>query len=107
MNDLIERMAKAVYLHHRGRKILPPWEAMDWSDQQFWREAVAAGLKAIREPTGEMVEMGARTIFRENGGLEYAPYVGWQAMVDALVSTSHARRMIPNAADEPHTFGGT
>ncbi len=42
----------------------------------------AAGFAIVpREPTPRMIEAAVNTMFRENKGVEYAPSIGWRAMI--------------------------
>lgn len=51
-----------------------------------WEGVVRAILTAMREPSGAMCEAAILTAVRENKGIEYAPYQGWQAMLDHILS---------------------
>jgi hypothetical protein len=42
-------------------------------------------LEEMRKPTGNMIDMAARTWIRENGGMEMAPNIMWRAMIDAAL----------------------
>jgi hypothetical protein len=43
-------------------------------------------LDAIRQPSEAMVHAAVLTFVRENGGIEHAPFMTWQAMIDAALT---------------------
>ena len=49
------------------------------------RRFLRAAIEALREPSDAMMEAAVLTHVRENGGIEHAPWLSWQAMIDALL----------------------
>jgi len=79
MNEMIERMAKAVALTH-------------WSDDSRWLlyvPAIKAALKAAREPTEVMIKEGEATLFEHlPDARDWALTLmkeAWQSMIDAAL----------------------
>lgn len=93
MSDMVERLAKAVYLNHRGRTLMRPWESLDHFEQGFWKEAAVAGLKEIRSPTEAMLS-AKHPEHGQYHGVEW--YLDdwsaedvWHAMIDAALASQN------------------
>ena len=83
---MVERVAKAIERSNCDSD--SECESL-WADRIVRHNRIIearAAIAAMREPTVAMTEAAAQTLFRENKGIEYAPAIGWRAMMDAALS---------------------
>lgn len=82
MNEISERVGLVERsMKDRVAYIIRHGIAVGWPAERI----TANILAAMREPTDEMCKAAMMTIVHENKGVEYGPYLGWQAMIDALL----------------------
>jgi len=84
--DMVERVAKRLYEIDYDF----PWEKALDVDLTDYRAHAVSIIAAMREPTTEMLHAAMLTFVRENGGIEYAPSVGWRAMIDEALANAPA-----------------
>lgn len=77
MSEMVERMARALYLWQYGKD---DWDAAEPEEQEDAIEAARSAIEAMREPTGEMLAEGPEII-----GTVTKSYKLWQAMIDAAL----------------------
>ena len=77
-NEMVERVARAI-------------SGAPFPSAASYRRARAA-IAAMREPTRAMHDAAMQTLVQENGGIEYAPVVGWRAMIDAALTPQQSDR---------------
>lgn len=74
MTNMVERVARAIMMVN-GFDMTPEEADNSW---WAWRSDAEAAIKAMREPTDEMMEAA--------NNVELAPWSsGWQAMIDAAL----------------------
>jgi ribosomal protein L12E/L44/L45/RPP1/RPP2 len=87
--EMVERVACAIWIEMDPDERTPA----DWRDlpgvdisevgtKAVMLKAARAAVAAMREPTANMCQAALETSVRENKGIEYSPYQGWQAMID-------------------------
>ena len=74
-NDMIERVARAIYEGRNGSGC-KPWAHQPKAHQEPYLKDARAAIEAMREPTPEMERVGAEELM----SLE-----GWQAMISAAL----------------------
>jgi hypothetical protein len=93
MSEMVGRAARAAFEYFRSNfwvDYTPAWEEQTTADREPWIAAQRAAIAALREPTGEMKDVGAATYGVHNthiGPLPNAvidgqPSKAWRAMID-------------------------
>ncbi len=79
MSEMIERVAKALYLWQEGKS---DWDAAEPESKEDAREAARAAIEAMREPTEDMKQCSEEIHWNYSchvcGGLTE----GWHKMID-------------------------
>lgn len=87
MTDMIERVARAIYVSIAAGRSVRPWEDIPASLRAPYLADAIAALKAMREPTGEMMNLGehcADDCYKIDHCGEGAMHI-WQTMIDAAL----------------------
>jgi hypothetical protein len=75
MSEMVERVAQALCECDAG-----VWDTANRANCDGYRELAKAAIKAMKEPTEEMIEVGRSRQDYEGRG--YVPYI-WRAMIAA------------------------
>jgi hypothetical protein len=77
MNEMVERVARAMYKGCDDDARHPTWDEVDHAFHNLWLRAARIGIAAMREPTEAMLE-ASPPIAGENP----SKYEIWQAAID-------------------------
>lgn len=82
MNEMIERVARALFEEEWDDKSSDPWESAEEDEREAWRKSARAAIEAMREPTAAMED--AMEGVTEYGG-HISPSNAWHAAIDAAL----------------------
>lgn len=87
MSEIVERVAKAVFLHERSDG---EWNAMNETGRGYYRDLARIAIAAMREPT-EAMRAAVEGDQQIQCGLDDCnkhgiPYDAWELMIDAALT---------------------
>ncbi len=84
--DMIERVAKAIYdnMCLANPHVMTTWEALPWDLKSYYSELARAAIKAMMEPTDEMLSESG--IFITDNAR-----VAWQAMIQSALQSASSQ----------------
>lgn len=98
MNEDVEKLAMIIAYRYNGWHLFTPttdlvraWNINPQSEKEKFQGAARAVLEGMREPTGEMIDAGEKTLmtYSETDGwtksLDGQPSKAWRAMIDELL----------------------
>lgn len=84
-SEMIERVARAIYLARNGQGARP-WSLLTKAHRTPYLGDARAAIEAMREPTEGMLDKGA--VAEGDGNLAQQALNIWAAMIDAALSPS-------------------
>jgi hypothetical protein len=86
-NPMVEKVARAI---HATSFVSVPWNNLIMAERDSYYIAAKSAIKAMREPTDDMLYAGRMALLKDGAPAPYAPINAYQTMIDAALEREHA-----------------